>query len=66
MKIALNKTYLTEDKKIFSPKRTRRGNKIFNIKNMLGGTVWTGYYEIIFIDGDGNEYFKYQLKNKLN
>jgi hypothetical protein len=65
MKIALNKTYLTDDKKIFSPKRTRRGDKIFETRNMLGGKVWNGYYQIIFIDDEGNEYFKHQLKREI-
>lgn len=65
MKIALNKTYLTDDKKLFSPKRTKRGKKIFKARNMLGGKVWSGSYEIIFIDEIGNEYFKHQLKREV-
>jgi len=65
MKIALNKTYLTNDKKIFSPKRTRRGEKIFETRNMLGDKVWKGRYQIIFIDDKGNEYPKDQLKREV-
>ena len=65
MKIALNKTYLTNDKKLFSPKKTKRGEKIFETRNMLGGKVWSGYYEIIFIDDNGNEYLKDQLKSEV-
>lgn len=65
MKIALNKTYLTDNKKIFSPIKTRRGNKIFEPKNMLGGKVWNGYWKIIFIDIEGNEYFIHQLKKEI-
>ena len=65
MKIALNKKYLTNDNKIFAPKRTKRGNKIFEVKNMLGGKVWSGRYEIIFIDELGNEYLKKQLKKEI-
>jgi hypothetical protein len=66
MKIALNKTYLTDDKKLFSPKKTRRGEKIFETTNMLGyKKKWTGYWEIIFIDDIGNEYFEDQLKREV-
>ncbi len=65
MKIALNKTYLTDDGKQFSPVRTRRGDKIMETRNMLGGRKWTGYYYIIFVDKDGNEYMKGNLKSEI-
>jgi len=65
LKIALNKKYITKDGNIFAPVRNRMGENTGRSKNMLGmptGRMTRG--EMTFIDKDGKEYKRSELKKE--
>lgn len=66
MKISLNKTYLTTDGIEFSPVKNKLGKNIGRMENMLGmptGQMKRG--EMIFIDKNGNERKRSELKKEI-
>lgn len=67
LKIALNKTYLTIDGDLFSPIRTRKGKPITTLDyfDRMNPIKNTPYNEIIFIDKDGKERPKSELKHEV-